>query len=85
MNLPTETLQFLMQSGPLPGTLWTNSKGGVYAVVGTAIRESDLTVIVTYRGADGIVWARTLSEFRDGRFQPIPQQHAPVAVAGKVA
>lgn len=62
-----EELCELLRNGPLPGSLWTHRKGGMYRVITTAILEATLTPVVVYEG-NGIRWVRPVVEFTDGRF-----------------
>lgn len=63
-----EELAELLRDGPVPGSMWTHRKGGVYHIITTAIRESDLTPVVVYEG-NGLRWVRPVAEFMDGRFK----------------
>ncbi len=53
-------------------------RGADYMVASTAVRESDLEVLVLYfpasqnaiMGPERLMWSRPLKEFLDGRFQP---------------
>lgn len=64
-----ENWKAVMATGPTPGTRWRHVKtGGLYVIVDTAIREADGTAMVVYRSETGVVWARPLSEFGDGRY-----------------
>lgn len=58
-----EALHALMRSGPLPGSLWADGAGAVCAVVTTGLRAGDLTPVVAYRRADGVVLVRPLPEW----------------------
>lgn len=64
----SEELRAMLLAGPPVGSTWRHRKGGLYTVVMLAIRESDLSAVVLYRGPDGFCWDRPLSEFADGRF-----------------
>jgi hypothetical protein len=51
-------------------------RGTVYTVIGRANLQtdrpiSDDEVLVIYQGTNGEMWARPVSEFRDGRFEPV--------------
>jgi len=43
--------------------LYRHAKGGLYMASGLAIVESDLSVVVTYRAADGSPWVRPIENF----------------------
>jgi hypothetical protein len=56
-------------------------RGTVYTVIGRANLQTDRPVsddetLVIYRGKDGDLWARPVREFRDGRFEPLPNGRA---------
>ena len=55
------------------GSLFRHKKtGGVYRPLMVCELESDLTEMVVYKNIDtGRVWVRPVSEFYDGRFEPI--------------
>lgn len=68
--LSADVLAALVRQGPLPASIWRHAKGGLYTVVATALRESDLTPCVVYRNGDGVHWVRPLSEWVE-RFKPV--------------
>lgn len=43
---------------------WKHVNGGVYRVVDLVVCEADLTVMIVYKGEDGIAWARPVDNFR---------------------
>ena len=53
------------------------ARGTCSTVVGYASLQTDRPIgddegLVIYRGKDGKLWARPVREFRDGRFEPVP-------------
>lgn len=60
-------------------------RGSDYMVLGTGYIQTDEPLfdsdaVVIYRAEDGSLWARKYSEFKDGRFQPLPQEANPPPV-----
>ena len=51
-------------------------RGSEYDVLGQAMLQTstpltDMETMIVYRGDDGQMWVRPVSEFEDGRFEPI--------------
>lgn len=51
-------------------------RGTIYEIVGPAIFQtekpiSDDASVMVYRGEDGLLWVREITEFADGRFEKI--------------
>jgi hypothetical protein len=63
---------------PLAGEVYRHrGRGTFYTVIGRANLQTDRPIaddeaLVIYRGKDGELWARPVREFRDGRFEPVP-------------
>jgi hypothetical protein len=58
------------------GTGWSHQKsGGLYTVIGPAIREADMVPCILYHDLtdDRVWWIRPASEFLDGRFVREPE------------
>lgn len=51
---------------PMVGGTYRHYKGGLYTVVAIATNEGSKTRCVVYRGADGHVWVRPLSQWFEG-------------------
>lgn len=80
-RLTEAELDALVAGGPADGTYWRHRRTlVVYAVLTTALRESDCTPQVVY-GRGRRAWVRPMAEFLD-RFEPMPDAGEPVA--GKV-
>jgi hypothetical protein len=52
-------------------------RGSTYTVLGRAILQTSAPIgddqeLVVYRGKDGELWARSVAEFCDGRFERLP-------------
>lgn len=59
-----------IKSGMLtPGTVWTHHKGGVYAICSIIGQEIGYVSL-----KDGRTFYRLLTEFIDGRFEPVPTE-----------
>jgi hypothetical protein len=58
-------LKQLLSGCPPAGSTWRHRDGGVYTVVGAAVREEDLSPLVLYRSAGGVVWSRLHAEFAE--------------------
>jgi hypothetical protein len=58
---------------PVVGTVWRHKKsGGVYTVIGTCRLEATNAPAYLYTStANGVIWARDMDEFLDGRFENI--------------
>lgn len=58
----------------IAGQEWEHIRtGGVYRLLATGLRESDLSPAVVYQAkSDGVIWVRPTREFFDGRFRPLP-------------
>lgn len=50
---------------------YRHKNGSEYLVMMIALREEDLVPLVIYHGTGGVIFARPLSEFLDGRFTRI--------------
>lgn len=55
--------RFCRRWGGRVAGLYRHAKGGLYAASGLAIVEADLSVVVTYRAADGSPWVRPIENF----------------------
>lgn len=58
----------------IAGSIWRHVKTGkVYSVVGTCRLEATNSPAVLYASPDdgGVVWARDMDEFLDGRFERV--------------
>lgn len=55
--------RFCRRWSPRVAGLYRHAKGGLYAVRGLAVVESDLSAAVTYSAADGSEWVRPLENF----------------------
>lgn len=54
------------------GSKWLHLKSKhTYEVIAVGYLESSLTTIVVYKGSEGLVWVRPITEFLDGRFVAI--------------
>lgn len=65
-----------IRQGPAPGSRWQHRAGGLYVVVGMALRESDLSPVVIYQPdspADAVIWSRPLCEWEQ-RFTAVQQE-----------
>jgi len=65
-------------TAPISGSQWRHRKRGAeYEVIGGATAQAstgpitDDTEVVVYRGPDGRLWVRPVTEFTDGRFEPV--------------
>lgn len=71
----TETLLSLLEpynETITVGSKWLHLKSKhTYEVVAIGYLESSLTTIVVYKGVEGLVWVRPITEFLDGRFVAI--------------
>lgn len=71
----TETLLSLLapyKETVTVGSKWIHLKSKhTYEVVAIGYLESSLTTIVVYKGSEGLVWVRPITEFLDGRFVAI--------------
>lgn len=71
----TETLLSLLEpyrETVTVGSKWLHLKSKhTYEVVTVGYLESSLTTIVVYKGSEGLVWVRPITEFLDGRFVAI--------------
>ena len=73
-----QDLQVPDNGEPREGEVYRHrARGTVYTVVGRANLQTDRPIgddeaLVIYRGKDGELWARPVREFRDGRFEPMP-------------
>jgi hypothetical protein len=59
---------------PAPRTAWTHRKGARYiveAVINEHATKPSFVPTVVYRGTDGVLWGRPLSEWHDS-FEPAP-------------
>lgn len=58
---------------PVVGTVWRHKKtGGVYAIIGVCRLEATNAPAYLYTStSNGVVWARDMDEFLDGRFENI--------------
>jgi hypothetical protein len=67
------------QNIPAPNTLWRHKKGGLYFVVGVAICSTNgegdgvERAVVYYSLKYAKLRYRSLAEFTDGRFLPVPE------------
>ena len=72
---PLQTLERLIETPILPGSIWIHAKGGRYRVISLATLEADLTSVVCYQTLNPDtrqdIWVRPVSEFWD-RFVPFP-------------
>jgi hypothetical protein len=65
---------------PREGEVYRHRKrGGFYTIIGRANLQTERPIaddeaLVVYRGKDGTLWARPVREFRDGRFEPAPNE-----------
>lgn len=54
------------------GSKWLHLKSKhTYEVIAVGCLESSLTTVVVYKGSEGLVWVRPITEFLDGRFVAI--------------
>lgn len=58
---------------PTPGSVWQHRKGGIYVVLGVIDDE----VGYVSREAPDMRWWRSVEEFLDGRFTPMPDEETP--------
>ena len=63
--------------GSIIGKAFKHKKrGSIYKVLGYALVQADKPIteedtLVIYAGADDVLWARSESEFKDGRFEEV--------------
>lgn len=74
--------RFCRRWGERAAGLYRHAKGGLYAVSGLAIAEADLSVVVTYRAADGSPWVRPIENFF-GESKPGVRRFRRVRLAGR--
>lgn len=65
-----------LEQRPRPVRMRHAKRGTTYELIGVASVQSDSAIheddqLMVYRGEDGVLWARLLAEFGDGRFVPV--------------
>ena len=69
-RVSSDELRDRQRDVPEVGSIWRHrARGFLTSVTGSAVLESDLSLLVTY-WHDGVVFARPASEFRE-RFEPL--------------
>jgi hypothetical protein len=63
-------------------------RGTTYKEIGRAVLQTeapltDDALLTVYQGEDGLLWARSVAEFHDGRFEPLPPASGSNTPAGE--